>query len=121
MSKYLVRVPYLEGEDVNVDGTLKKYVTKGKPTVVMVQGNFCGYCTQAKPEFQKLARNKDITVVTIQVDGDDSDQKASNTLSNVVKWRGVPAYLGFNANGKFVKLHSGNRDASSLMQFSRML
>lgn len=121
MSKILIDIPYLEGQDLNPDGTLKPHVTKGKPTVVMVQGNFCGYCTQAKPAFQQLASSPNITCVTIQTDGKEGDREASQIISGVFKSPGVPAFLGFNKEGKFVRAHEGGRDTASLQNFASTL
>jgi thiol-disulfide isomerase/thioredoxin len=122
MSKYLVGIGYLEDMDINDNGSLKPHISKGNPSVVMVQGNFCGYCTQAKPAFEKLAKMlSNVNVYTVQVDGEQSDKKASKQLSSVNSSPGVPAYLGFDKNGKFVKVHQGGRDQESLKNFALSL
>jgi len=122
MSKILVGVPYLEGSDINPDSSLKPNVCQGKPVIMMVQGNFCGYCTQAKPAFQQLAQSTpSVVAVTIQTDGDASDKKASEMIANVNKSPGVPAFLGFNSQGKFIGAHSGGRDLASLQAFASSL
>ena len=122
MDKLLIGVAYIEDSDLNPDASLKPHVNNGKPTVMMMQGNFCRYCTNAKPDFQKLAQSMpDIAVVTVQTDGGPSDKKASQILSAVNKSPGVPAFLGFNKDGKFVKAHNGSRDLSSLQQFAKSL
>ena len=36
------KVAYLEIDDFKKDGSLKPYVNQGFPSVVMVQGGFCG-------------------------------------------------------------------------------
>ena len=51
------KVWYLEVQDFDAHGNLKPHVGGGKPVILMAQGNFCGYCQKAKPEFQKLANN----------------------------------------------------------------
>ena len=117
MEKILVNVPYLEGNDVNSDGSIKSYVCKGKKLLMMVQGNFCGYCTKAKPDFQKLANNGRFNIATVQIDGGKSDSEASQKLSAVNKARGVPAYLCFNENGKYIASHEGGRDGNALAEF----
>jgi len=120
--KILVGIPYLEDSDINPDASLKAHVNNGKPVVMMIQGNFCGYCTKAKPAFQQLASaSPNIAVVTVQMDGGPSDKKASQMLAAVNKSPGVPAYLGFNKQGKFVKVHSGGRDLQALQQFAASL
>ena len=118
----LIGVKYLEDSDINSDSSLKPHVTEGKPTIVMIQGNFCGYCTKAKPDYQKLVNMlPKVSICTIQVDGGDSDKGASKKLSSVNKSPGVPSYLGFDKNGKFVAVHSGGRDTESLKNFASTL
>jgi len=121
MSKILVGIPYLEGQDINQDGSLN--VLKGKPVVMMVQGLFCTYCTKAKPDFQKFAQSTPgVQACTVQTDGGPSDKEAAEKLRKTVnKSQGVPAYLGFNAQGKFVSIHSGGRDVASLQAFAKSL
>jgi thiol-disulfide isomerase/thioredoxin len=120
MSKFLIRVPYLEDNDFNPDNSLKPYVNNGKPIVLMVQGLFCGYCSQAKPAFQQLA--KEVPVATLQIDGGPSEKQASNRVSKLdPTYRGVPVYLGFSSSGKFLKVHKGGRDLQSLKTFALSL
>jgi thiol-disulfide isomerase/thioredoxin len=122
MSNILVGIPYLEDSDINPDASLKSHVNNGKPVVMMVQGNYCGWCLKAKPDFQKLAEQvPNVVLVTVQTDGGPNDKKASQMLSAVNKSPGVPAFLGFNSQGKFVKTHDGGRDVQSLKQFALSL
>jgi thiol-disulfide isomerase/thioredoxin len=106
---------------------------KGRPfpgkVLVMVQGTFCHFCTDAKPAFVKLAEkygshtlSKDSVVfATITIDGKDSEKSLSKRLPEITgaDLRGVPAYLLFE-NGKFVTVHKGGRDAESLKKFLRL-
>jgi thiol-disulfide isomerase/thioredoxin len=68
---------YLEDSDFTPDYRLQSNVMKngrrlfdGK-TVLMVQGNYCGYCTQFKPIFQQVADqlHDDMDFATIEIDG----------------------------------------------------
>lgn len=122
MSKVLINVPYLEPKDINADATLKSYVGKGKPVVVLVYGAFCPHCRNVMPAYQDLAKNsKNVAIVAVQTDGDVSDKEASKALSSVNKSPGVPAFLGFDKSGKFVKMHSGGRDIQALTTFANSL
>lgn len=124
MSKVLMEnVLYLEDADVNPDGSLKSHVTQGKPTVVMVQGKFCGYCSQAKPAFEKCATmGHKCAFVTVQMDASPGEKKCASAITkNDPKHRGVPAYLGFSADGKFKAVHGGGRDQSALIEFANSL
>lgn len=116
-------ISYLEKQDINDNGDLKPYVGKGKPVIIMAQGNFCHYCTDAKPAFQELNNKTNIIVVaTILVDGETPEKEAAKFLT---KWdpnhRGVPAYFGFDKTGKFKSLHTGKRDLKSLEAFAKTL
>lgn len=119
----MVNVSYLEDSDLNPDGSLKPHVNNGRPCVVMVQGAFCGYCTKAKPDYQKLAhRSQKVAIVTVQIDGGPSEKSAGTMLTKVDKsYRGVPHYMGFNSQGKYVRTHTGGRDMASLEQFANSL
>jgi len=112
----MIGIPYLEDEDFNPDNSLKQYVGKGKPVLVMIQGAFCHFCSDAKPAFQQLASSiSSFICVTLQVDGLPSEKQASQRISKLdSSYRGVPTYFIFDAQGRFVKVHQGGRDANSL-------
>ncbi len=115
-------VAYLESEDVSNTG-VAPYVGKGKPVIVLVQGNFCGYCTQAKPAFQEFSRkNRGVVTATILIDGTETEKQAAEIVKS---WNpgsgGVPAYIGFDKTGKLSKVHTGGRDVKSLEEFSMTL
>jgi thiol-disulfide isomerase/thioredoxin len=114
-NKKLIGVLYLENEDISDNGQL--LINNGLPSIMMIQGDFCGYCTKAKPAFQSLVnelKNK-CNVLTIQTDASDSESRASAKINKIVPMRGVPAFLLFDANGKFVSLHQGTRDKEALL------
>lgn len=122
MSKPLIEIPYLEDTDFNPDGSLKPHVNQGMPCVVMVQGNFCGYCNQAKPAFQQFADAKKAVACTIQIDGSPSEKKCAAIVQALDKsYRGVPCYLGFNSQGRYAGTHNGGRDAVALVEFASKL
>jgi len=114
----LYEIAYLEGKDVKEDGSLEPHVGNGLPVLVMVQGNFCGWCTKAKPEFQKLLGNKSFVVVTVQTDGEGGDKAANAKISKVNTSPGVPSFLLFDGNGKYVRSHDGERTAKALSSFA---
>ena len=110
------KVAYLERDDFTPNGDMKTYVNQGFPAIIMAQGNFCGYCKTAKPAFQDLANSGNQVVCC-------SIEKDAGKLLN--KWdknyRGVPTYLGFNKQGKYVRTHTGGRDKASLEDFVKTL
>lgn len=123
MPKILIDIPYLEGSDINPDASLKSYVNSGKPVLLLVYGSFCPHCTRAQPDFQKASESLTGKVVcaTIQSDGGPTDQQASKAIDSINKSPGVPAYLGFNSQGKFKGMHTGGRDVGALVEFANSL
>ena len=120
-------VAYLEIQDFTPDGNLKHYVnhsiTTGFPTVLMAQGNFCGYCKIAIPAFQAFAKEgHQVVAACIIIDGEPSEREASKFLKQWdPEYRGVPHYIGFDKTGKFVKIHTGGRDKKSIEEFAMSL
>lgn len=90
--------------------------------VCMVQGSFCGYCTQAKPAFLEAKKMLGDSVVfcTIQIDGDEAEKALGKNLKKLTgrDMQGVPAFILFK-NGKVAGIHKGGRDAKSLARFAQ--
>lgn len=111
-------VIYLESKDFTPSGNLKHF--KDKTCVVMVQANYCGHCTSAKPQFQKFAENnKSVVCLTIQGDGEeDPDVEKMVKLVTKIKpsFQGFPDYLLYK-NGKFVRKEINGRTEASLIEF----
>ena len=86
--------------------------------IVMVQGSFCHFCTQAKPAFIQASEQLENKVVfaTVQMDGPAEEKALGNKIPEItnVKMEGVPAYLIFR-NGKFSELYNGGRSANDLI------
>jgi thiol-disulfide isomerase/thioredoxin len=117
------KVAYLEIDDFNKNGTLKPYVNQGFPVVVMVQAGYCGYCTKAKPDFQQFAKMKlPVVAACIVSDGSDSEKQAASIVKQLdPSYQGVPHYMGFDKNGKFIKPHNGNRKTYDLIEFAKTI
>lgn len=85
-------------------------------TIVMVQGNYCGYCTQFKPIFQQLADDlifDSLDFATIRIDSPHPSEQIfkSNGFFERLTGRpleGVPTLLKF-VNGKFMDVFQGKR------------
>ena len=118
MSKHMPGVPYLEGSYFS-GLKLKPHVGGGKPVVIMCQGLFCGYCTQAKPAFMQFCKETTVVGCTIQI---DSEKDVAQKIGQWDKsYRGVPTYLGFDSKGNYVKTHNGGRDKAALLAFAKSL
>jgi len=114
---------FLESDDfVNNTLTYNNKPVKGK-WFVMVQGSFCGYCTQAKPDFCAAADtlNDKVVFATVQIDGNNQEKKLKEMLPSITKANlsGVPAYLLFE-NGKFKALHDGGRKHNDIVEFLQL-
>jgi thiol-disulfide isomerase/thioredoxin len=125
MAEHLENVPYLELLDFNSDGSLKPGVGAGKQVILMVQASFCGYCKQAMPAYQQFAdkansdTNSDFVCVTLQSDAADNEKEASKYIKMVdSSYMGVPTYLMYDENGKYLKTNALGRDVASLEKFS---
>ena len=119
MSYLLPPVIYLESSDFTGSGNLKPF--KDKTCVVMVQANYCGHCTTAKPHFQKFAqKNKHIKCLTIQGDGEEPDVKKMVALITKIKpsFEGFPDYLLYK-NGKLIEKEINGRTEEGLEEFIR--
>jgi len=113
-------VIYLEESDF--DSNLRVPAFQGL-TILMVQGNYCGYCTQMKPIFQELAERmtgNGLTFATIQVDSEYPSEhifRNPNFVNAFLRTNlpGVP-YIVKMYNGVVVddSVFKGNRDAKSL-------
>lgn len=110
------KIYFLEKNDVE-NGKLKLDVTKGKITIVMCQGTFCGYCTQAKPAFIKLSEKfeNNVTFCTILIDGTENEQELTSFIKECdPNYKGVPTYLFFKRDGTYISTHKTGRDVDSL-------
>ena len=126
MSKYLNKpIAYLQDSDIDSVGNLiNPKIQKNKPVILLIQANYCGYCTQAKPDFQKFANeNTDkVFCVTIQGDPDDTSMEGEKQLVSRLKnikpnFKGYPDYVLY-INGKKVNKEITGRDIKSLEQFA---
>ena len=116
-------VAYLEDEDFDPQGNLT-IDTGGKPACVMLQGSFCGYCTQMKPEYQRFAHSLGdrVFMATVLIDGNESEKNLNKRLPEFLpNYRGVPIVLGYDGNGKYVATHDGERTATALAEFVQSL
>lgn len=124
--KYLNKpVAYLQDFDFDQFGKLiNQKISKNKPVIIMIQANFCGYCTQAKPSFQDFAnRNSDkVFCATIQGDGtEEGEKELSKRLKKIdPNFQGFPSYIAYK-KGEFIKAHEKGRDYESLVEFMKTL
>lgn len=123
MSKYLTKpIAYLQVTDFDDQGNLNiPNLPADMPVVVMVQGNFCGFCSQAKPAFQEFAENNrgKVLVASIQGDGTEAGvpelQKKLNQF--YPDFKGYPHYVLYE-NGKIVPKQIKGRGVEHLKEFA---
>lgn len=114
-------VAYLESKDYTRGGklALPKKMTRGRPIVVLLQGNHCPFCTDVKPEFARFAQeHRDLAFpATVQVDGGRSEQALWKRLQkNIKKIQGIPMLLLFDSDGNLVKVGDG-RSKNAIVEF----
>jgi len=107
---------YLEPKDFTDNLNLKNF--KKKICVVMVQANYCGYCTSAKNDFQQFATsNKNVVCLTMQCDEESNGEKLLKIAKQLKpKFAGFPDYFLFK-NNKFINKEIDGRDIPSLENF----
>lgn len=123
--KYLNdNIYYLQKKDFDSSGKLiNKDIPNDKFVVIMIQANFCGFCTMAKPEYKKFAdTNKNIFCCTIQSDGDVEGEKDLSKMLNIIDsdFEGFPHYVVYK-NGSKVATYKGDRTSKNLTEFVRKL
>jgi thiol-disulfide isomerase/thioredoxin len=124
-------VYYLENSDFDSNYRLVSNVFNpytGHPffsglTIIMVQGNYCHYCTELKPKFQQVADNlsqQGIDFATIQIDSEQAGEQIFKTdaLTYIIgkPLEGVPIVLKFY-QGRVVDMYTGDHDANALAQW----
>jgi thiol-disulfide isomerase/thioredoxin len=110
-------IGYLERADFSDSGDLIGQLG-GKPVFVMIQGNYCGGCTSAKPDFQRLGNDGVVTCMTIQVDGEKQSEKdLSSILNNIYpNLETIPSYILY-VKGKRIPYKGNDRSVTALKQF----
>jgi thiol-disulfide isomerase/thioredoxin len=113
-------VYYLESSDVDSDGNIiNPSIPKDKPILIMLQSLFCGHCTVAKPEFQKLASSqKDVICLTVQGDASPSEVDLAKLLMKKTASKGFPSYIKYKGGKLSTKSYSGDRKSESLYKFA---
>lgn len=116
-------VVYLQDSDFDASGNLiNPNIPKDQPVVIMIQANFCGYCTQAKPAFQQYAdQNKGkVFCATIQGDGTEKGEKELGSNIDKIKkgFRGYPDYIKYKG-GKSVPGDISGRSLKDLEAFGK--
>ena len=118
-------VIHLQVDDF-IDGilTYNKKPVKGV-WIVMVQGDYCGYCTKVKPIFAEMSKRmasnsaqRGPMFATIQIDGGDDERALSSRLPKIINTHlaGVPAFLKFE-DGKFSAMIVGGKNENELIEF----
>ena len=120
---------YLEDTEFDSNYTLSSPITNPKTgapffsgtVVVMVQGKYCGYCTEFKPKFQQVADElSPMEFATIQIDGEQPGEQIFKTdaLTTILggPLQGVPYVLKFH-QGRPVDAYSGPQEYEALKQW----
>ena len=114
-------IAYLVDSDIDANGDLcNPQIPKDKPVLLMIQADFCGHCTKAKPAYQEFANKNSgkVFVATIQGDGDQKGEKELGKRIEKIdsSFQGFPHYMLYDKNRKRFT-HNGGRDVASLEEF----
>ena len=124
--KYLtVPIIYLKNSDFDKKGNLiDPNIQKDKIVIIMIQANYCGYCTIAKPDFQEFANeisNNNSKYICATIQGDGNDKKLAKRISKIYpNFQGYPSYIVYK-DGKYLQDYQGERDKKSLKKFAESL
>ena len=116
-------VHYLQITDFDDTGKIinPEILAAGKPTVIMIQAGFCGWCTKAKPAYQEFGNKyqDQAFVTTIQSDGEVAGEKELAKMLKKIDptFRGFPSYVMYDESGVYKKSHSGGRTVEDIHQF----
>jgi thiol-disulfide isomerase/thioredoxin len=99
-------VIYLQRSDFDYNGNLINPLLKNKKILIMTQADYCGHCTEAKPDFEKAAQymrnvSNKILFATIHADSKNPSEKDTMKIINKINpnFMGFPDYVVF-VNGK---------------------
>ena len=111
-------VYFLEYPDFNREGQFV-HSLGGKKMVVMVGGSFCSHCKHTAPTFNDFAKKVkgDVVLAVIQVDGSDSERALGKLIGEMAQIRGIPSFLLFDEEGKYMKKHDGERSVEGFLEF----
>ena len=133
--KELFYIGHLENNDFKNNGQIKIENIKSenndgfglnsdkhKKILLMIQANFCGHCTTAKPAFIEFNNeNDDICCLTVRGDDErESVKKLMSRINNIIPdFRGFPHYVLYDKNGKIIQKELKDRSKKGLEEFVR--
>lgn len=114
-------IVYLQRSDFDSNGKLIHQYFKNKKTLVMLQANYCGFCTKAKPDFIRAAKilNNKVVFATAQLDGSVDGEKEIEEILYKIKpgFQGFPDYVLFENGIPRKDNGPDGRDVNSLIKF----
>jgi thiol-disulfide isomerase/thioredoxin len=103
-------VMYLDNDDFDSEGNLnvKEIDTTKKPLFIMIQANFCGFCTMAKPHFQQFANENKDKAYFATIQGDEAHPEKMESIKMLMSrldkiypnFFGFPSYMVIYKNKK---------------------
>ena len=117
--KYLVKpVVYLDDTDFDDSGNITS-IPADKTVFIMIQALFCGHCTMAKPDFQKLANDLSPHIVFATIEGDSKLPQVNRLMKKLSTiypdFRGFPSYLLYHKGNRYV--YNGGRKFYDLKKY----
>lgn len=122
------KIIYLESSDFKDNQLIynKKPVDTGM-FFIMIQGDYCGYCSKAKPAFIAAANSigtldlkKGVIFATIHSDSKHETEVAlGRTFTKIsgINIKGIPAFILYNAATKKFTEYPGQRTTQGFLEF----
>ena len=105
-------IVYLDNDDFDEQGELKQlamFSDSSKPIFIMIQSNFCGFCSMAKPHYQEFATENKDKAYFATIQGDEARPERSLSIKLLMdritkiypEFFGYPSYLILYKGKKF--------------------
>ena len=105
---------YLEGKDFDTKGNLIRFKDSKLPKIIMIQANFCGHCTDAKPAYQEFAQKYAQKVLCFSIEADVNKDEWGPLLKLIKpSFQGFPDYLLVGEKSKKIN----GRSVNSIKEF----
>jgi thiol-disulfide isomerase/thioredoxin len=106
----------LKSSDFNInnkDVYLNKRITNGKPGLLLIYADWCGYCQRFKPTFKEIASilGNNFPCTSIE----ESDLKNKDKLRTALDFEGFPTIKFFDQHGKIIGNYKGDRSKNDIL------
>ena len=106
----------LKSSDFNINNNgvyVNKRITNGKPGLLLIHANWCGYCKRFKSTFEEITSilGNDFPCTSIE-HSDLNNEK----LRTALDFQGYPTIKFFDQHGKIIGEYKGDRSKKDLLK-----